>query len=78
MEKYFGFSLDFTFQNVFQKVCQLPRGSQESQGGEKLKMTVVNLGHLDHLGDLSHIEHLEDLSHLDQLDHLCCLGHTNL
>ena len=39
-----------------------------------MKKTVVNLGHLDHLGDLSHIEHLEDLSHLDQLDHPCHLG----
>ena len=68
-EKYFGLSPDFSFQNVFQKVCQLPRGSQESQRGEKWRRQ---------LSILAILSTLEISVTWIILAALVNIGHTNL
>ena len=68
-KKYFGLSPDFSFQNVFQKVCQLPRGSQESQRGEKWRRQ---------LSILAILSTLEISVTWIILAALVNIGHTNL
>ena len=81
MGKYFGLSFDFSFQNVFQKVCQLPRGSQESQRGEKWRKQFSILAILSALeisGILSTLKISVTLINLIIFAALVNLGHSNL